>query len=1322
MKKRLVSLLLAFSMMLTFLPVGAVTAFAEETASGEASTPVTGTWGDNLNWTFDTTTGALTITGSGAMKDYKYTGDNSKEGWRPYKKSIQSVTFDGEITSIGIYAFYDCTNLKSVKYAGYNGSDNFALPDSVTQIGKQAFQGCSGLTGNLVIPNTVTEIGDKAFINCSGLNGTLTLSNQLTAIGNGTFKSCTGLTGALIIPDGVTSIGESAFEWCRGFNQTLSLPTNLTTIGDKAFKDCSGLTGTLVIPDTVSTIGTSAFQNCKGFNGNLKLSNSLTEIPVDAFYNCSGLTGTLVIPSSVTKIYYRAFKNCSSFTGDLVIPDSVTEFVNGGFADNTHPFGQGGAFEGCSGFNGTLTLSENLTVIPHYTFRGCSNLQGPLTFPEKLTTIGENAFQGWKQLTGTLTIPAHVTSIGGNAFSDCSSLEILDYSNATESSRIFSCAFQDCTNLKKVYLPEKISSIDGTAFYRDTSVKVYYPGYSTEWFDQTDPVGGLTTDKLALNLGENASHYYILRPICYYVDVTFNANGGTFDGSATTKTVNGEANKLYRTENMTAEMVNAIGEPTKAGYHFVGWSLTQDGAVVDPTDIKKSATNYSYDGVDDGLTLYAVYSLAASVTINDFAAADAEGYPTTIKAGENHKFTLTGDAGTDAGAQVALTLDDNTNATLQYRNSDADAWQSVGNTTFDITTVKDVQFRVTAPDDASTAEITLTATVQDATGKAIADAKNDSVTFAVKAHENATVTVTAPTDTNVVAGEPSKPFTVTVDEKDDTGAQAKFTLSDNVDKLQYSTDGENWTTMTEADLSKAWSKDDLNGKQFRVVPKDTGTSGNATVTVTLVKADGTTEIDGAEDNVTYAVTARHHAELKLDKLDGKELVATVPHTFTVTVTPYDDDGDATLIFGDVTGLKDSDGNPVPETGYTVTGLTKNGEAKTLTFTLTPDAESTGKTLKVTLKTADCAPETTANYTVRVYGKTAVAIDGLDNGTIKAGDDKTFTVKVEPGDDAADDATVTITVSGDNKDAVDKIQYRDKDLDDEWKDVPADGLPIDKVNDLEFRVVTDPDAKDGDVTLTVTVKNGDTDLTYKDAGFTVAKKIYSYPLTITNGKLVSVTDGETVLDIQLENGTASIPAGAQVKVAFDGAAFADSGSKFGHWDITGLTQDDANKYTSQESFTFTMPAGKVTLEGMTQDSTIDDGPSIIGGIAIGATIVAGGAALTYQTYALATDFFGYLWELPYFPSNRSALALMLWQDAGKPMPVSELLYPDVGQEEQDMDLQHAARWAMENELLPDKNDKDADLAPEEMKFFPNDAITKYSVLKAWKKAQGLKKNA
>lgn len=244
-----------------------------------------------------------------------------------------------------------------------------------------------------------------------------------------------------------------------------------------------------------------------------------------------------------------------------------------------------------------------------------------------------------------------------------------------------------------------------------------------------------------------------------------------------------------------------------------------------------------------------------------------------------------------------------------------------------------------------------------------------------------------------------------------------------------------------------------------------------------------------------------------------------------------------------------------------------------------------------------------------------------------------------------------------------------------------------------------------------------------------KALVCHPLTLKDGVITSVTvpgkdgaDPEDITEIVKKNanedGSFNVPEGATVSVAFDKDAFADSGLKFGHWDITGL--DDPNAYQDKESFDFEMPAKAVTLKAMTQDASIeDDEPDIVGPIVIGTTVVVGGAVLGYQAYSLGAEFAGKLMALPYFPSNRSALAMMLWEDAGKPMPESELLYPDVGQEEQDMDLQHAARWAMENELIPDLNDEGT--APEEMKFFPANPVSKLDVLNAWQKAQELKNN-
>ena len=265
---------------------------------------------------------------------------------------------------------------------------------------------------------------------------------------------------------------------------------------------------------------------------------------------------------------------------------------------------------------------------------------------------------------------------------------------------------------------------------------------------------------------------------------------------------------------------------------------------------------------------------------------------------------------------------------------------------------------------------------------------------------------------------------------------------------------------------------------------------------------------------------------------------------------------------------------------------------------------------------------------------------------------------------------------------------------------------------------------------ITTKDMTEDITFYARWEPAPKAPVCHPLTLKDGVITSVTvpgkdgaDPEDITEIVKKNanedGSFHVPEGATVSVAFDKDAFADSGLKFGHWDITGL--DDPNAYQDKESFAFVMPKEGVTIEAMPKDATIeDDGPNVLGTAAIIGTAAVGGAVLGYQAYSLGAEFAGKLMALPYFPSNRSALAMMLWEDAGKPMPESELLYPDVGQEERDMDLQHAARWAMENELIPDLNDEGT--APEEMKFYPDNAVSKIDVLNAWQKAQELKQNA
>ena len=459
----------------------------------------------------------------------------------------------------------------------------------------------------------------------------------------------------------------------------------------------------------------------------------------------------------------------------------------------------------------------------------------------------------------------------------------------------------------------------------------------------------------------------------------------------------------------------------------------------------------------------------------------------------------------------------------------------------------------------------------------------------------------------------------------------------------------------------------------------------------------------------------------IEGLENADIKEGKSKDFTVKVDPKGcaNLGEAIIDFGDKNGeieYKDKNGEykPMPDDGLPIINLASDNND--YAFRITPKKAGDQKLTAAVVRDAVEVGKDSETYHVAGRVHATVTIEGLENAVIKEGESKDFTVKVDPKDDAKLGEAVI-----DFGDKNSEIEYKDEN--NEYKPMPKDGLPIDK-NDYAFRITP---KETGKQTLTAAVKKGENELARDEKDFVVSEMPI---LTLKDGVITSVTvpgkdgaDPEDITEIVKKNanedGSFNVPEGATVSVAFDKDAFADSGLKFGHWDITGL--DDPNAYQDKESFAFEMPAKAVTLKAMTQDASIeDDEPDIVGPIVIGTTVVVGGAVLGYQAYSLGAEFAGKLMALPYFPSNRSALAMMLWEDAGKPMPESELLYPDVGQEERDMDLQHAARWAMENELIPDLNDEGT--APEEMKFYPDNAVSKIDVLNAWQKAQELKQNA
>lgn len=350
---------------------------------------------------------------------------------------IGTITFAGEVTSIGTRAFYDCEGLTSI-----------TIPNSVTSIGESAFERCSSLT-SINIPNSVTSMGESVFKSCKSLTS-ITIPNTVKRVDTEAFSCCSSLT-SVYIPNSVTHIESEAFFGCHSLT-SINIPNSVTWIAKSAFNSCSSLTS-ITIPYSVTRIEKYAFSGCNGLTSIMVESGNAN---YDSRDNCNAIiesaSNTLIvgckntiIPNTVTRIGEQAFSACFDLTS-ITIPNAVTSI-------------ESRAFYRCTGLT-YITLGNSLTGIGSEVLFGCEGLTS-ITIPNSVTWIGKSAFRACRGLT-SITIPNSVKSIGDYAFDACSGLKSVTIGNSVTS--IGTRAFDDCSNLESVTIGPSVTSIGKYAF------------------------------------------------------------------------------------------------------------------------------------------------------------------------------------------------------------------------------------------------------------------------------------------------------------------------------------------------------------------------------------------------------------------------------------------------------------------------------------------------------------------------------------------------------------------------------------------------------------------------------------------------------------------------------------------------------------------------------------------------------------------------------------------------------------------------------------------------------------------------------------------
>ena len=409
-----------------------------------------------------------------------------------YENGKGIITFDGDVTMIGNDAFYNCDKLTGI-----------TLPEGVISIGKNAFNNCDGLT-EFTIPNSVTEIGSDAFYWCSSLTS-VTIGNSVTEIGSDAFYDCISLK-SVTIGNSVTSIGRFAFYYCSSLtafygkfasadNRCLiidgvlrffapkglteyTIPDSVISIGNYAFRDCDSLTS-ITIPDSVTSIGYWAFRDCDSLES-VTIPDSVTSIGYDAFYGCSSLKKVYCYATIPPSLGNSAFSGNASGRRIYVYEECVELYKSAWISYEDSIYSNG---KNCPGTtiieyttnNGNIITSSKLSIISN----SYENGVGTLVVVGKIAQIPSSAFEYCSSLT-SVTIPDSVTSIGDDAFRYCSSLTSITIPDSVTS--IGRWAFEYCSSLKEVYCKPTTPPSGGYSMFSSNALgrKIYVPRASVD--------------------------------------------------------------------------------------------------------------------------------------------------------------------------------------------------------------------------------------------------------------------------------------------------------------------------------------------------------------------------------------------------------------------------------------------------------------------------------------------------------------------------------------------------------------------------------------------------------------------------------------------------------------------------------------------------------------------------------------------------------------------------------------------------------------------------------------------------------------------------